>query len=156
MSLDFQFVESIDRKLIEYRKADGSLHWHPRAQSFVFYQMGLQFNLTGEKTTKKLEEIERRIKLMQYVERNRSHWYDFDGTGYQHQLADVHTYWGLETNCSHLNKTPWNNYFLRYAERCANIVPVRELQSSTELIVHEKPEERERIRKALNKDADPC
>ena len=153
MSLNFQFVESIDRKLIEYRKADGSLHWHPRAQSFVFYQMALQFNLTGEKTTKKLEEIERRIKLIQYVERNRSHWYDFDGTGYQHQLADVHTYWGLETNVGHLNKTPWNNYFLRYAERCANIVPVRELQSSTELIVHEKPEERERIRKALNKDA---
>jgi len=156
MSLDFQFVESIDRKLIEYRKADGSLHWHPRAQSFVFYQMGLQFNLTGEKTTKKLQEIERRMKLRQYVERNRSHWYDFDGSGYQHQLADVHTYWGLSTNVSHLNKTPWNNYFLRYAERFADITPVRNLQTAKELIVHESPEERDRIKKALNKDAESC
>ena len=150
MSLDFQFVETIDRKLIEYKQADGSLHWHPRAQSFVFYQMGLQYNLTGEKTTKKLQEIERRIKLMQFVERNRSHWYDFDGNGYQHQLADVHTYWGLTTNVSHLNKTPWNNWFLQYAERCSDITSVRNLQTATELIIHETKEERDIARKKGN------
>jgi len=139
MSLNFQFVESIDRKLIEYNREDGSLHWHPRAQSFVFYQMRLQFNLYGEMTTIKLIEIDRRIRLMNVVQKH-SAWFDFDGNGYRHQLADVITYWGLTTNVSHLGKQQWNAWFNRYLAQMVGITPAHQLRSCTELEVFEKPE----------------
>ena len=128
MSLDFQFVPTIDRKLIEYRTNEGELHWLPRAEAFVWFQMGLQHNLTGEMTTKKLIEIDRRIRLLNLLNRYPKYW-DADKNGYQIQLHDVITYWGLTTNVPHLNKQKWNQYYLRMCEREAGTTPVHQLRN---------------------------
>ncbi len=113
MSLNFEFPEGIDRKLIEYTQADGSLHWLPRAQSFVFYQMGLQFDIDGEMTDEKLIECARRIALLDMMAHHAHYWEVVDGIqyGYRHSLADVVTYWGLTTNVSHKTRTQWDAYF---------------------------------------------
>jgi len=129
MSLDFEFVPTIDRKLIEYTKSDGSLHWTPRAQSFVFFQMQLQHSLEGEMTGKKLEEINRRISLINLLDR-RPYYYDIDGNAYQHQINDVVTYWGLSTNVSHLTKTKWNKWYLRVCEYSSVKTPIHKLIES--------------------------
>lgn len=112
MSLNFQFPKDIDMTLIEYTKPDGSLHWHPRAQTLVFYCMLLQHDMDGEMTDAKLTEISRRINLMDLHEKH-DHYWDKDGNGYRIQLADIVTYWGLTTNVTHLNRTRWDAYFKR-------------------------------------------
>jgi len=113
VSLNFEFPEGIDKSLIEYTQADGSLHWLPRAQSFVYYQMGLQHDLTGEMTNEKLIEIARRIQLLDLYHQG-AHYWERDGdktVGYRHQLNDVITYWGLTCNVTHLTRTKWDAYY---------------------------------------------
>ena len=128
MSLDFQFVPTIDRALIEYRNKDNELHWLPRAQSFVFFQMQLQHDLTGEMTGKKLQEIYRRISLINQTE-HRAYYWDKEGNGYQHQLHDVVTYWGLWTNVSHRNKRDWNKWFMKMLELNTPRIPIHQLST---------------------------
>lgn len=116
MSLDFQFPESIDRSLIEYttkRAGDDKpqLYWHPRAEAFIYYQMVLQHDLTGEMTDDKLIECARRIALIDLFHTS-PHLHEGDDV-YRLQLADVITYWGLSTNVSHLTRTKWDAYFQR-------------------------------------------
>lgn len=135
MPLNFKFVDSINRELIEYTNSDGELHWHPRAQSFVFYQMLLQFNLTGEMTTKKLIEIDRRIRLLDLISKY-PNWYDENGNGYSIQLADIITYWGLQTNVGHLDKRQWNAYYNRLIRREAGFTPVKQLTNNELKITH--------------------
>lgn len=116
MSLDFKFPESIDRSLIEYStKRDGDekpqLYWHPRAETFIWYQMLLQHDLTGEMTDDKLIECARRIALIDLFHTSPTIW---EGkTPYRIQLNDVITYWGLSTNVSHLTRTKWDTYYQR-------------------------------------------
>lgn len=116
MSLNFKFPDSIDRSLIEYStKRDGDekpqLYWHPRAEVFIWYQMLLQHDLTGEMTDDKLIEIARRIALIDLFHTSPSIW---EGkTAYRIQLNDVITYWGLSTNVSHLTRTKWDAYYQR-------------------------------------------
>jgi hypothetical protein len=113
VSLNFQFAEGIDRKLIEYTQEDGSLHWTARAQSFVYYQMALQHDICGEMTDDKLIEIARRIAQIDMM-CEYPHYWERDGDiqkGYRHSLADVVTYWGLTTNVSHKTRTQWDAYF---------------------------------------------
>jgi hypothetical protein len=113
MSLNFEFAEGIDKSLIEYTNKDGELHWLPRAQSFVYYQMGLQHDLTGEMTDDKLIEIARRIHLLDLYHQG-AHYWEREGdktVGYRHQLHDVITYWGLTTNVAHLSRTKWDAYY---------------------------------------------
>ena len=118
MSLDFEFKKGIRRELIEYRQKDGSLHWLPRAQSFVFYQMLLQHDIDGEQKDEKLIEICRRIDIINACISTHAHWYT-KNEEYQHQMADVITYWGLTTNVTHLSKAKWNAWFNRaYERRC--------------------------------------
>lgn len=108
MSLNFKFPESIDRSLIEYKRDDG-MYWHPRAEVFVWYQMLLQHDLTGEMTDDKLIEIARRIALIDLHHTSPQLW---EGdTAYRVQLNDVVTYWGLTTNVTHLTRTKWDAYY---------------------------------------------
>lgn len=113
MSLNFEFAEGIDKSLIEYTNDKGELHWLPRAQSFVYYQMGLQHNLTGEMTDEKLIEIARRIQLLDLYHQGAHYWENKDGktVGYRHQLNDVITYWGLTCNVTHLSRAKWDAYY---------------------------------------------
>lgn len=118
MSLNFEFKKGIKKELIEYRQQDGSLHWLPRAQSFVFYQMMLQHDIDGKQDDKKFVEISRRIDLINHCLSRHAHWYT-QTEEYQHQMADVITYWGLTTNVTHLSKQKWNAWFDRaYERRC--------------------------------------
>lgn len=116
MSLNFKFPDSIDRSLIEYStKRDGDdkpqLYWHPRAEVFIWYQMLLQHDLTGEMTDEKLIECARRIALIDLHHTSPSIW---EGdTAYRIQLNDVVTYWGLTTNVTHLSRTKWDAYYHR-------------------------------------------
>ncbi len=110
MSLNFKFPDSIDRSLIEYKRDDG-LYWHPRAEVFVWYQMLLQHNLTGEMTDDKLIEIARRIALIDLF--HTSPQIHEGDTAYRIQLNDVITYWGLTTNVTHLTRTRWDAYYHR-------------------------------------------
>ena len=112
MSLDFEFAKGIKKELIEYRQKDGSLHWLPRAQSFVFYQMLLQHDIDGEMTDKKMCEINRRIEIINASISKHSHWYSAT-EGFQHQLNDVVVYWGLTTNVSHMSMVKWNAWFAK-------------------------------------------
>lgn len=115
MSLNFEFAEGIDRKLIEYRHEDGSLHWTPRAQSFVWYQMALQHDIDGEMDNAKLIEIARRIAQLDMMCPD-AHYWERDGDkvhGYRHSLADVVTYWGFTCNVTHLTPSKWDAYFKR-------------------------------------------
>lgn len=111
MSLNFKFPDNIDKSLIEYTKEDGSLHWHPRAQSLVFYMMMLQHDMDGDMTDKKLLEIDRRIRLINLHHDHVAYWEN--GEGFRHQLPDIITYWGLTTNVMHLNKSKWDSYYKR-------------------------------------------
>jgi hypothetical protein len=116
MSLNFEFPKSIDRSLIEYtaqRAGDDKpqLYWHPRAEVFIYYQMLLQHDLTGEMTTDKLIEIARRIALIDLFHISPQLW---EGdVAYRVQLADVIAYWGLSTNVSHLTRSKWDAYYQR-------------------------------------------
>ena len=133
MSLNFEFPEGIDKSLIEYNKEDGSLHWHPRAQSLVFYMMLLQHDMDGDMTDAKLTEISRRINLMDLHEKH-DHYWDKDGNGYRIQMADIVTYWGLETNVSHLNRTRWDAYYKRVWTNQIKANPVETLRDTTRTI----------------------
>lgn len=110
MPLNFEFPESTPKDIIEYHK-DGQCFWHPRAESFVYYQMILQHDLTGEMTNDKLIEIARRIALIDLFQTS-PHIYEGDER-YRLQLADVIAYWGLTTNVSHLTRTKWDAYYHR-------------------------------------------
>lgn len=118
MSLDFEFKKGIRRELIEYTHKDGSLHWLPRAQSFVFYQMLLQHDIDGEMNDKKMCEISRRIDLINACISTHAHWYS-KNEEYQHQMADVITYWGLTTNVTHKTRTQWDAWFAKAHARRA-------------------------------------
>lgn len=111
MPLNFEFAKGVDRSLIEYTKDDGKLYWHPRAESFVYYQMVLQHDLTGQMTDDKLIECARRIALIDLFHTS-PHIYEGE-VAYRLQLADVITYWGLTTNVSHLTRTKWDAYYNR-------------------------------------------
>lgn len=116
MSLNFKFPDSIDRSLIEYttqRAGDDkpTLYWHPRAEVFIWYQMLLQHDLTGEMTDDKLIECARRIALIDLF--HTSPQLHEGDKSYRVQLADVITYWGLSTNVSHLTRTKWDAYYQR-------------------------------------------
>ena len=113
MSLNFEFPEGIDRKLIEYTQDDGSLHWLARASGFVYYMMVLQHDIEGEMTNDKLIEIARRIAQIDMMSNFNHYWETVDGVtyGYRYSLHDVVTYWGLTTNVSHKTRTQWDAYF---------------------------------------------
>ena len=108
MSLDFQFPESIDRSLIEYKRGDET-YWHPRAESLVWFMMILQHDTDGEMTDDKLLEIARRIALID-IFHSSAHYWEGD-VGYRIQLHDIITYWGLTTNVTHLTRTKWDAYY---------------------------------------------
>jgi len=111
MPLNFEFPKSVDRSLIEYKRDDGKLYWHPRAEVFIYYQMLLQHDLTGEMTDDKLIEIARRIALIDLF--HVSPQLHEGDDAYRVQLADVIAYWGLSTNVSHLTRTKWDAYYQR-------------------------------------------
>jgi hypothetical protein len=111
MPLNFKFPETTDRAIIEYKRDDGKLYWHPRAEVFIYYQMLLQHDLTGEMTDDKLIEIARRIALIDLF--HVSPQLHEGDESYRVQLADVIAYWGLSTNCSHLTRTKWDAYYNR-------------------------------------------
>lgn len=111
MPLNFEFPEGIDKSLIEYTRDDGKLYWHPRAETFIYYQMLLQHDLTGPMTDDKLIECARRIALIDLFHVS-PQIYEGD-VAYRIQLADVIAYWGLSTNCSHLTRTKWDAYYNR-------------------------------------------
>lgn len=108
MPLNFQFSDKTDRSLFEYHR-DGQCYWHPRAEAFIYYQMLLQHDLTGEMTNEKLIEIARRMALIDLFSTS-PHIHEGDDS-YRIQLADVIAYWGLTTNVSHLTRTKWDAYF---------------------------------------------
>jgi len=137
MPLNFEFPEGIDRTLIEYNKPDGSLHWHPRAQTLVFYTMLLQHNMDGEMTDKALREIDRRINLIDLHHTHSAYW---EGdNGYRIQLADIVTYWGLETNASHLSPAKWDAYYKRAFTSRVDATPDDELRNTTRKVNDTKP-----------------
>jgi hypothetical protein len=117
MSLNFKFAETTDRAIIEYKRDDGKLYWHPRAEVFIYYQMLLQHDLTGEMTTDKLIEIARRIALIDLFHTSPQLWEGDVSSrvqlAYRVQLADVIAYWGLSTNVSHLTRSKWDAYYQR-------------------------------------------
>lgn len=137
MSLNFKFPDNIDKSLIEYQQEDGSLHWHPRAQSLVFYMMMLQHDMTGEMTDAKLREIDRRINLIDLHHQHPAYW---EGTnGYRIQLADIITYWGLTVNVCHLNAGRWNTYYNRCFTKRVDATPTDELRNTTRNVYTTKP-----------------
>lgn len=128
MPLTFEFPEGIDMTLVEYKKEDGSLHWHPRAKTLVFYTMLLQHDIDGEMTDKALREIDRRIRLIDLHHTHVSYW---EGNkGYRITLADVVTYWGLTTNAGHLSPTKWNSYYKRCFIERMDYTPAESLRST--------------------------
>ncbi len=129
MSLNFEFPEGIDRALIEYHQKDGSLHWLPRAQSLVFYTMLLQHDMDGEMTDEKLREIDRRINLIDLHHTYSAYW---EGDqGFRIQLADIVTYWGLETNVTHLSRSKWDSYYKRVFIDRMDATPNEKLRETT-------------------------
>jgi hypothetical protein len=114
MPLNFKFPETIDKALIEYQtKRDGDetpqTYWHPRAESLVWFTMLLKHRLDGDMTNKALAEIDRRIRLIDLHHNQPAYW---EGkNGYRIQLADIVTYWGLDTNVEHLSAAQWNSYY---------------------------------------------
>ena len=137
MSLNFEFPEGIDKSLIEYTKEDGSLHWHPRAQSLVFYMMMLQHDMDGDMTDKKLREIDRRIRLIDLHHDHSAYW---EGTvGYRIQLADIVTYWGLTVNVCHLPAGKWDSYYKRCFTNRIDTTPTEELRNTTRTVYTDRP-----------------
>lgn len=114
MPLNFKFPETIDKSLIEYQaKRDGDetpqTYWHPRAECLVYFTMLLKHRLDGDMTDKALAEIDRRIRLIDLHHTRPQYW---EGkNGYRIQLADIVTYWGLDTNVEHLSAAQWNSYY---------------------------------------------
>ena len=128
MSLNFKFPDNIDKSLIEFTKEDGSLHWHPRAQSLVFYMMMLQHDMDGDMTDSKLREIDRRIRLIDLHHQHPAYW---EGdNGYRIQLADIVTYWGLTVNVCHLSAGRWNTYYNRCFTKRIDATPTESLRDT--------------------------
>lgn len=137
MPLNFEFPEGIDKSLIEYTKDDGSLHWHPRAQSLVFYMMLLQHDIDGEMTDKALAEIDRRIRLIDLHHTSPAYW---EGkNGYRIQLADIVTYWGLEVNVCHLSAAQWNSYYNKCFRDRIDRTPKDMLRSTERSVCDTRP-----------------
>jgi hypothetical protein len=129
MSLNFKFPDNIDKSLIEYTKEDGSLHWHPRAQSLVFYMMMLQHDMDGEMTDSKLREIDRRIRLIDLHHQHPAYWEGMQS--YRIQLSDIVTYWGLTVNVCHLSAGRWNTYYNRCFTKRIDATATESLRDTT-------------------------
>jgi hypothetical protein len=137
MSLNFKFPDNIDKSLIEYTRDDGSIHWHPRAQSLIFYMMMLQHNMDGPMTESKLREIDRRINLIDLHHQHPAYWED--DNGYRIQLADIVTYWGLTTNVCHLPAGRWNTYYNRCFTKRIDTTPDSRLYDTNRQVYTTRP-----------------